>query len=491
MKGPAGSSSDSKVLGIRAKTWVGLASACGVSAWGLAACGAPPEGQPESTENSSEALYVELGKRFPRVDPVRGDGIEVCFGTSGFSTEKTWIRSALASTWEAAGAVRFRNWGVCPPSGFKGIRVFITTSGGSMGGLGVGPDGSQNLFINVFTTCPHPREVCVRSIVTHEFGHTLAFYHEYDRPATPPECFPNPSHDGGTELGAWDPASVMMGAQVCATRPYATTLSIGDIVGFHDVYGAPGQRIGTSLPAGSSRAFRLNFNGNRTFDPGTDRENIFGASTDKPVVGAWGNNSSIYISRIGTFRNGTWFLDWNGNGVWDGSSIDRQYAFGSSSHIPVPGRYPRGTSVYPAVIATFSAGTWFVDLNNNGVWNGASADGQFLFRAFASGDQPVVGAWSGGGRDKVGIYNAGNWFLDYNGNYVWDIGDRSSFFNPAGTGSIPVAGDWNNDGKSEIGVYKNGAWYMDYNGNGVWDASGDVVFPSFGGAGETPLVGIW
>jgi hypothetical protein len=28
------------------------------------------------------------------------------------------------------------------------------------------------------------------------------------------------------------------------------------------------------------------------------------------------------VTQIGFYRNGTWYLDWNGNGKWDGCDID-------------------------------------------------------------------------------------------------------------------------------------------------------------------------
>jgi len=34
---------------------------------------------------------------------------------------------------------------------------------------------------------------------------------------------------------------------------------------------------------------------------------------------------------------------------------------------------------------------------------------------------------------------------------------------------IPVTGDWNGTGTTKIGVFSNGTWYLDMNGNGVWD----------------------
>ena len=33
-----------------------------------------------------------------------------------------------------------------------------------------------------------------------------------------------------------------------------------------------------------------------------------------------------------------------------------------------------------------------------------------------------------------------------------------------------LIGDWNADTRDEIGVYQNGNWYLDYDGSGVWSA---------------------
>jgi hypothetical protein len=36
-------------------------------------------------------------------------------------------------------------------------------------------------------------------------------------------------------------------------------------------------------------------------------------------------------------------------------------------------------------------------------------------------------------------------------------------------GALPVAGDFNGDGIDEVGVFYRGHWFIDINGNGVWD----------------------
>lgn len=71
-----------------------------------------------------------------------------------------------------------------------------------------------------------------------------------------------------------------------------------------------------------------------------------------------------YFEKIGVFRNGSWYLDGNGNGVWDNSSVDLNYTFG---------------------LAT---------------------------------DVPITGDWNGDGRKKIGVRRGANWYLDYNGNGI-------------------------------------------------------------------------
>jgi len=53
-------------------------------------------------------------------------------------------------------------------------------------------------------------------------------------------------------------------------------------------------------------------------------------------------------------------------------------------------------------------------------------------------------------------------------------------------------GDWNGDGRAKLGVFRNGTWYLDYNGNGLWDSCTiDRCLPFVGLATDTPVVGDW
>ena len=72
--------------------------------------------------------------------------------------------------------------------------------------------------------------------------------------------------------------------------------------------------------------------------------------------------------------------------------------------------------------------------------------------------KPVTGDFNGDGVSDVGVFHDGHWYLDLNGNGVWDEGD---LWAKLGTeGDLPVTGDWDGDGKTDIGIY-GPAWARD------------------------------
>jgi YD repeat-containing protein len=137
-------------------------------------------------------------------------------------------------------------------------------------------------------------------------------------------------------------------------------------------------------------------------------------------------------------------------------------------------------------IGVFRNGAWYLDTNGNGVWD-AGTDTVTTFGL--PGDIPVTGDWTGTGTAKIGVFRNGVWYLDANGNGVWDGGtDTAAYFGLAG--DIPVVGDWNGTGTSKIGVFRDGVWYLDTNGNGVWDGGTDTA-AYFGTTGDQPVTGKW
>jgi hypothetical protein len=205
---------------------------------------------------------------------------------------------------------------------------------------------------------------------------------------------------------------------------------------------------------------------------------VFGNATDLPVTGDWTRSG---VRRIGIFRNGTWILDTNGNGVIDAS--DKTVVFGQAGDIPVVGDW-RGTG--SIALGLFRAGTFILDLSGHlsGVPTGL-ADATFSFGQ--GGDKPVAGDWSGSGTAKVGIFRNGLWLVDYTGSQVF-ANARSYTYGQAG--DLPVVGDWDSSAAfSKIGVYRNGLWILDYDGdNTLTTPYVNEMVIGFGVAGYTPLV---
>jgi len=61
----------------------------------------------------------------------------------------------------------------------------------------------------------------------------------------------------------------------------------------------------------------------------------------------------------------------------------------------------------------FLNGTWYLDTNGDDLWEQSANFGQ-------TGDIPVVGDWSGSGKSNIAVFRNGCWILDMNGNFVLD-----------------------------------------------------------------------
>ena len=261
----------------------------------------------------------------------------------------------------------------------------------------------------------------------------------------------------------------------------------------------------TSIKPSEAGIFRTNFewlldaNGNRQFDgTGAGKDyvyfNFIAAQTgDVPVVGDWSGSGT---TKIGVYRpsSGQWFLDFNGNGIFD--SGDREYNFGGlAGDKPVVGDWSgSGTSK----IGIFRSGFfWLLDANGDGMFDGG--DLAFAYGG-VPGDVPVAGDWTGDGIAKVGIvrpFQTGGtpalWILDANNDRTIDTGDL--FFAFGGiAGDMPVVGDWNGTGFAKAGVFRQGFyWVVDNNGSAaVFPGSSQLAAFAFGGiAGDVPITGRW
>ena len=154
-------------------------------------------------------------------------------------------------------------------------------------------------------------------------------------------------------------------------------------------------------------------------------------------------------------------------------------------------------------IGIFRAGSWYMDSNGNDALDPCGIDRCFPVFGGIAEDIPLAGDWLGSGSFQPGIYRMGSWYFDRNGNGTWDGCDGGADADlcfPAFGGypeDIPIVGDWTGSGTTKIGIYRRGAWYLDRNGNGTWDgcdggADADLCFPAFGGYPEDiPIVGDW
>ena len=260
--------------------------------------------------------------------------------------------------------------------------------------------------------------------------------------------------------------------------------------------------VGVSVNPAGTRVYVANFNSNSV--SAVDLET--GTLTNLATGGANPYAFGVFItpvntSLLGIYRNGEWYFDEDANGRWSGCGADGCFGpFGGvAGDLPVAGDW-NGTGT--SKIGVYRQGFWYVDFNNNGTWEGCDIDGcSGLFGGLPK-DLPVAGDWTGDGRTKIGIYRQGRWLLDWNGNGLWDgceQVDPDVCLGPFGGQEmdIPVAGDWTGDGFAKIGVYRQGIWYLDLNGNGVWDGCGAAVGldaclgPFGGGPQDIPVVGDW
>jgi thermitase len=238
------------------------------------------------------------------------------------------------------------------------------------------------------------------------------------------------------------------------------------------------RRMGQSEKVGlyKNGVWYLDYNGNGFWDA-SDKTYNFGAPGWIPVVGDWNGDG---MKKIGVTNGMNWYLDYNGNGVWDAS--DKAYTFGAPGWTPETADWNGDGK---EEIGVTNGMNWYLDYNGNGVWD--ASDKAYNFGA--PGWTPVLGDWNGDGRTKIGVFND-SWYLDYNGDGVFSAGVDKEYHFGTASGWTPVPGDWNGNKASKIGIYQNGVWYLDYDGDGSWDGMVDKAY-NFGATGWSPITGSW
>ncbi len=124
--------------------------------------------------------------------------------------------------------------------------------------------------------------------------------------------------------------------------------------------------------------------------------------------------------------------------------VDHVFGLDEEDKIPVTGDW-NGNGIRS--IGTFQDGTWELDINGDGRFDHMDATVRFG----QAGDRPVVGDFNGDGIEELAIYRNGTWIIDSNGNRELEITDRT--FELGGAADQPVAGDWDGDGTDEPAIY--------------------------------------
>lgn len=234
-----------------------------------------------------------------------------------------------------------------------------------------------------------------------------------------------------------------------------------------------------------------------------------------PVAGDFNGDGH---DEIGVYYQGHWFIDVNGNGIWDAEDLWAK--LGGAFDLPVTGDWdgdgkddigiygrswhgdPRAIAVEPGLPDNDNPPSGqrknfppaeneapprrrIMQLTAQGDMRADVID--HVFHYGVEGDRPVVGDWNGDGIQSIGVFRDGQWRLDMDADGRWSEADK--YLKYGQPGDIPVVGDFNGDGVDELGLFRNGRFYLDTNGNGEVDA-GDRQF-SLGAPGDHPAVGDW
>ncbi len=167
-----------------------------------------------------------------------------------------------------------------------------------------------------------------------------------------------------------------------------------------------------------------------------------------------------------------------------------------AAHLPAMRDRIAGSAVQPAIGWTPVVGDWSgtgrdsVGWFREGEWRlrdaASSGSPVTTFEFGQRGDLPVVGDWNGDGRTTVGVVREGRWLLR-NSNTTGPADHR--FWYGRGAIDHPMTGDWNGDGRDGPAIVRDGEWHLR---NSLSGGAGEIVF-TYGRVlrGDVPVVGDW
>ena len=81
------------------------------------------------------------------------------------------------------------------------------------------------------------------------------------------------------------------------------------------------------------------------------------------------------------------------------------------------------------------------------------ADTVFAYGAGGSGDTPLVGDWTGSGKDTIGLYDPKTSMFFLRNSNSTGFSDTAFVYGPANAGWTPLVGDWTAGATDTIGLY--------------------------------------
>ena len=156
----------------------------------------------------------------------------------------------------------------------------------------------------------------------------------------------------------------------------------------------------------------------------------------------------------GDATNGARIMKLTSYGKQRADVVDHVFGIGESEEVPVTGDW-NGNGIRS--IGTFRDGSWQLDINGDGRFG---AEDQTITFGRA-GDVPVVGDFNGDGVEEIAVYRSGTWMIDIDGDRELTATDKT--FQMGGEFDKPVVGDWDGDGVDEPAIYSEQAQNNDFN----------------------------